>query len=71
MIDVEPLLKCFQRAVKKGDINAYTFEEGVAQAVEMNILTEDEKNKLLSAQLIRNACNAVDDFAPDEIGTHQ
>ena len=71
MIDVEPLLKIFQRAVKNGDIHAYTFEDGIKEAVEKNILTEDEKNKILAAQLIRNACNAVDDFAPDDIGTHK
>lgn len=71
MIDVEPLLKCYQRAVKKGEIEAYTFEDGVKQAVAKNILTESEKDKILAAQVIRNACNMVDDFAPDDIGTHR
>jgi acyl-CoA dehydrogenase len=69
MIDVEPLLKCYQKAVKNGDIDAYTFEDGISQALKKNILTEEEKNKILASQLIRNACNAVDDFAPEEIGT--
>jgi len=70
MIAVEPLLKCYQTAIKKGEINAYTFEEGVEQAVAKNILTENERDKILAAQIIRNACNAVDDFDPSDIGTH-
>jgi hypothetical protein len=70
MIDVEPLLKCYQTAVKKGEIEAYTFEDGINQAIEKNILTDSEGKKILAAQVIRNACNAVDDFAPDDIGTH-
>lgn len=71
MIDVEPLLKCYQRAVKNGDIDAYTFEEGIEQAVEKNVLTESEKEQVLAAQVIRNACNMVDDFNPSDIGTHK
>ena len=69
IIEVEPLLKCYQRAVKKGEVEAMTFEEGVQEAFEKNILTESERDKILAVQLIRNACNEVDDFAQDDIGT--
>ena len=66
-IDVEPLLSKAQKALKKAGIQPMTFADSIDEACRLGAITEAEKQKIMDIQVIRDACNSVDDFDAAEL----
>jgi acyl-CoA dehydrogenase len=66
-IDVEPLLSKAHKALRKANIQSMTFADSLEQACKLDAITEDEKQQILNTQVIRDACNSVDDFDTAEL----
>lgn len=63
----EPIDKLIRTAKKAGTISGYTMQELAQSAVDNKIITLDEYNLLLDAEVARMKILNVDDFAPNEL----
>lgn len=67
IIACEELEQRLNTAEQQKKIHGYTFEQKVKEAVNKNILTAAEAQRLLEAYYARREVLAVDDFAPEEL----
>ncbi len=67
VIAAEPLERKMLKAVRGGQIFAYTFEEQIEQAVAAKVITDRERDFLLSVRTRTLEIISVDDFELEEI----
>ncbi len=68
-IELEPIEKKFRDAIKKEAIKAPHFADQINEAIEQKIINKTEAQKLRRLDKMISQIIAVDDFAPDELGT--
>ena len=64
---VEDLEKRIQRAAKEGTLQSLTLLEQLEEAVDQDVLTQEEADRLRDAELARQEVIAVDDFNTHEL----
>lgn len=67
LIAVEPLQAKLMRAQRQGDISGNNYQELLQAAISVDLITQDEMQQLLAADVARREVIAVDDFANDEL----
>jgi acyl-CoA dehydrogenase len=65
--EVEPLEKSVSDAVKKGKITSLSILEQIQEALQYNVLTQEEAIQLTNAETARQRAIAVDDFDDSEL----
>jgi acyl-CoA dehydrogenase len=66
--DTESIEKILLKAIKDGEVTAFTYEERVAQAQAKGIITKPDAERLLVMNKLREPIIAVDDFEADALG---
>lgn len=66
-LEVESLEHKLAKAHKKGKVSGYTYEQLVDSALDENVLTRFEAERLLTVNQLRTKFNAVDDFDPADL----
>jgi acyl-CoA dehydrogenase len=70
-IDVESLESKMHKAIRKGEVKGNTYELWVQSALDNNVLTENEAQRMLTVNALRLTVNAVDDFDASELALGQ
>ncbi|MDH3647355.1 MAG: acyl-CoA dehydrogenase [Gammaproteobacteria bacterium] len=68
-IEIEPIEKRLRRSIKDGVVKESTFDQQIDDAVNADVLTRAEADKLIALDKIVMEIIAVDDFETSEIGT--
>ena len=66
-LEVESLESKLSKAMRKGKIKGYTYEQLVESALDEGVLTKFEAERLLAVNELRLHVNGVDDFDPSEL----
>ncbi|NNF67654.1 MAG: acyl-CoA dehydrogenase [Gammaproteobacteria bacterium] len=69
-IEIEPIEKRLRRAIKDGVVRESTFNQQIDDAINAEVLTRDEADKLVALDKIVMEIIAVDDFETSELGTN-
>lgn len=66
--DTEEVEKVLLRAIKDGEVMAFSYEQRVEQAQQKGIITKRDAERLIAMNKVREPIIAVDDFEPNALG---
>ena len=68
ILEVEPLEKKVKELIATGRVQGKILQEHVTHAVQQDLMTEGEAQRILGAEAARQMIIAVDDFKESDIG---